>query len=152
MFTIKSLLTTISLLLLTATRIWSLDETKYQLLLKPRSFIPKEGMSDFTTKVASKNKIKGLHSRMYHAVVQFYDIPDEQRKQRLQKAGVRLHHYLPNFAFTASVDSMFDSKQMQSLGIRTITRLTTTDKIEPALLTLSKNETTYVSAYILVIP
>ncbi len=37
------------------------------------------------------------------AVIQFYDLPDEMTRQALEAAGVRLHDYLPDMAFLASV-------------------------------------------------
>ena len=93
----------------------------YKILLKSRQFIPKEGLDE-----ELKAKTLKAGERM-HVMIQFYDIPNEEERLLLEKSGVRLLDYIPEFTYFASISSL----ELNLPKVRAVVSIKPDDKISP---------------------
>lgn len=107
--------------------------SSYEIKLKSRTFTPAEDIEQFFTDIKAKNiKPEDLLSGKYHGVVQFYQVPTNEKKSILEKTGIILHDYLPNNAYTASIDPTLTTQQISTLGlVRSLFTLERNDKLSP---------------------
>ncbi len=71
--------------------------------------------------------------RRFHAVVSLEAIPTPRERQDLTHAGVRLHGYLPDFAFHATVSADLDPADPRLAGVNGIRILAPREKMAPGL-------------------
>jgi hypothetical protein len=98
----------------------------YQLYLQSGTVLPSENAVSVTKDdwVFTSN----LLGNKYYIVIQFYELPDEFKKNILKNAGVELLQYLPKYAYTAAVSKDANLNTIKTLGIRSFTSLTTAQK------------------------
>lgn len=70
----------------------------------------------------------------HYVAVQFYALPGQAEKERLQAAGISLQDYLPNLTYTAVIAQNATLQAFKSGGIRSVFQLTAEQKTVPALL------------------
>ncbi|MBD3347768.1 MAG: S8 family serine peptidase, partial [Candidatus Eisenbacteria bacterium] len=63
-----------------------------------------------------------------HVVIQFYEIPTRAQRAELAAQGITLYDYIPNYAWTASVEPGAMARADESL-VRAVFQLTAEDKI-----------------------
>lgn len=71
---------------------------------------------------------------VYYVVLQFRRNPTIKEKEILQSLGVTLLDYIPNFAFTARLNSLKHLTRIKKYNIRSVFNLTTEYKTLPAVL------------------
>src|SRR4026207_2149039 len=81
------------------------QEKDFSILLNSGKFIPAENISTLNKNSASFQK--SLFGDRYYLVIQFNTLPSEVQKLQLKADGIYLIDYIPNYAFTASIDKNF---------------------------------------------
>lgn len=107
----------------------------YNILLNSGKFIPAENISTVTK--SADIFTKSLFSDKYYVIIQFRSLPDQKEKDKLKANGVELIEYIPNLAYTASVNAGVNIELLRSSNVRSVFRFNTVQKTIPAL--LSKN-------------
>src|SRR6266481_3278196 len=80
----------------------SQQDSAYRLFLKSGSIIPKRNIDSGATRQFNG---RTLHARgQSFAILQFEHIPTDEERQVLLKSGITLVDYIPNNAFTASIN------------------------------------------------
>lgn len=103
----------------------------YTVSLKSRSFIPEANINGFFQNLNQKKLVKNeLLAGKYHVVIQFYNIPTEAEKSKINELGITLHDYLPKNAYTASINIDLAADDVNQLGlIRSLFTLERNDKL-----------------------
>jgi len=77
----------------------------FEVQLKSRAFVPPASTKPLFQAVQEQRLVpQALLTGSYHALVQFYDIPTDVQHRALRDAGILLHDYLPQRAYSASID------------------------------------------------
>jgi hypothetical protein len=109
----------------------SQQDSAYRLLLRSGSFIPQKNIDSNTTDQINQ---KAFHvNGQSFAIIQFEHIPGDDERQRLLKAGITLINYIPNNAYTVSINGAINSSALQQVKARAIIELTAEQKM-PSLL------------------
>jgi hypothetical protein len=99
----------------------------YQVGLKSRTFTPESGTSDEVQQFFYPGE-------SYHALMQFYELPNEIQRQLLEEAGIVLLEYIPNDTWIVSITSREPiSDILVQLKVRWISQLLPIDKVSPEL-------------------
>lgn len=98
----------------------------YSLQLTSGKYLPEENRN-ILTKQSSVFE-QSLYSGKHYITIQFTAIPDEATKSRLTTAGIVLMDYIPNYAYTASVQENFDLNLFKTFPIRSIVQFSTEQK------------------------
>ncbi len=80
--------------------------TGQEVLLRSGPFVPKSDIQEY------------LSSGEQRGVLQFSELPTQERHAELQAAGITLHDYLPNLAYVASIDATLTAQDLAQLGVR----------------------------------
>ena len=103
----------------------SQSNDNYEINLKSRKFTPKE------KEVAVKAN-KGKKEK-FHAIVQFYQVPDKWERKELKKLGLKMLSYMPNNAWFSTIHTAdLDALRNHPL-IRWIGDLEPGDKLSPRI-------------------
>src|SRR5262245_49631544 len=94
------------------------QESDYNILLHSGSFLPAENKNSLDK--SSELFQKSQFADKYYIVVQFNNLPTESEKIQLKALGITLIDYIPNLAYTASVDRQFSISQLQQFDIRSV--------------------------------
>ncbi len=108
------------------------QSSDYSILLNSGKFLPTENTK--TLNQDSETLRNSLFKGKYYVGLQFKAIPVQAQKDQLAAAGVILHDYLPNLAYLASVPQHVNPAKLAEFGVRSVFRLTSTQKTVPALL------------------
>ena len=104
----------------------------YDILLNSGKFIPQENVTNLSK--GSDIFKKSLFNDKYYVVIQFRSLPTEALKDQLKKLGVELLDYIPNNAYTASVNQTTDVTMFSNFSIRSVFYMTSVQKADAALL------------------
>ncbi len=96
--------------------------SQYEIRLKSRAFVPPEGFDPF------------LASGRRHGTIQFFSLPTEAEHHAIRAAGIMLHDYLPNLAYTATLTAPLEPRGLSALDVRALFSLGPTDKLSPSIL------------------
>ena len=98
-------------------------DQQYTIELKSRTFLPEPVIIEAIP--TAKN---------YHAMVQFYELPDETQRNSLEEAGILLLEYLPKNTWITSIKSSQTMREQQEqLNIRWSGKLLPSDKVSPEI-------------------
>jgi len=103
----------------------------YQLSLINGSFTP--GKNIFPGSKAGLNLRLGPVQVKSFVVIQFETIPDEEAKAQLKAEGIELLDYIPNYAYTATVNGALNVTSLTKNKARAVIELTAAQKMQPAL-------------------
>lgn len=107
------------------------QDERYRLQLQHGSFIPEKNINP---EALARLDQKVLRTRgIALVVIQFDGMPSESARTTLAKAGVTLLDYLPAFAYTALVKGALTAEVLQKAGVRAVTTLSPTQKMQQAL-------------------
>src|SRR5215475_1495880 len=120
----------IAALLLSLTAL-SQHDSAYRLFLRSGSFIPQKNIDSSATDQINRKAFR-VNGQSF-AIIQFEHIPTDDERQRLLKAGITLINYIPNNAYTASINGTVNSFALQQAKARAIVELTPEQKM-PLLL------------------
>jgi hypothetical protein len=93
----------------------------YRVLLHSREFVPKADVA------------KHLRSGERRGVLQFTELPGEERHVELQASGIVLHDYLPNLAYAATLGPSVNAHDLALLGVRAWFPLEPNDRLSADL-------------------
>ena len=113
---------------------------RYEVRLKSRAFVPEAGVRAF------------LWSTRRHGVIQFYELPDSEDHDAIRAAGITLHDYLPNLAYTATLTRHVRPQLLKALNVRALFSLAPDDKLAPSILRGEAGERSWVAANVIVYP
>lgn len=109
----------------------SQDNGRYKLSLKSGSFIPSKNIAD--TAINEINRKVARVAEKSFIIIQFESIPTENDKKKLVAAGIQLHDYIPNNAYTATVTGNLNTITLKNTKARAVIELTPEQKMEPSL-------------------
>ena len=105
-------------------------EQPYLIGLKSRTFTPEPGISDEIQQFF-------YPSESYHALMQFYELPNETQRQVLEESGIVLLEYIPKNTWIVGItskESMIEIP-MEELKVRWVSQLLPIDKVSPEIST-----------------
>lgn len=88
----------------------------YNLRLKSQTFLPTENLSEFLLEPNLQNEFQGK----YFKIIQFYDIPSQSQKQQIERTGIEILDFLPNYAFIAVIPNYYNLNQLKQFNIRSV--------------------------------
>ena len=120
-------LLSLSTLLLSCLTLFA-QESNYSILLYNDVFQPEANARTWVADRAERN----LKTKTYK-LVQFEQIPTEQTKQLLQRAGITLGDYIPNYAYIAHFQEGYNPEILLQANTRAIADLDKRIKLSPEL-------------------
>lgn len=102
------------------------QKNDYSILLNSGTITPFENVNTL-----SKNSTlfeKSLFGSKHYVILQFYTLPDEVKKAKLNAAGIKLEEYIPNMAYTATVPASMDVNYLKNFGIRSVLQFSAAQK------------------------
>lgn len=121
----------IAVLLLLSCSLAAQDDSRYSLLLKSGSFIPEKNIT--AEKLDQFSRTAARTTGINFAIIQFEQIPTAAERQQLQRAGIELLDYIPNYAYTATISATLDAGLLTQLKTRAVVELPAVLKMEPEL-------------------
>ncbi|TMI84959.1 MAG: T9SS type A sorting domain-containing protein [Bacteroidetes bacterium] len=109
----------------------SQQDSAYRLFLRNGSFIPQKNIDSSTAQQINRKAFR-VNGQSF-AIIQFEHIPTADERQRLLKSGITLINYIPNNAYTASINGAVNSYALEQVKARAIIELTPEQKM-PSLL------------------
>jgi hypothetical protein len=109
---------------------FSSTASEFTLKMKGRHFVPEQTENfegAITPLIAEKNQVQ------IYRIIQFYDIPSEEDKKRIEEAGINLISYIPNKAFYCGINVNASPEAIQSLNVRSVFSIDAALKISPEL-------------------
>lgn len=98
----------------------------YNVLFKSGNFLPEKNINSLQKEDALFQKSK--FDQQYFVVLQFNQLPTEEAKKELQKAGIELVEYIPNLSFTAVLKGDFELQILQQHHIRSVFQMNNAQK------------------------
>ncbi len=122
--------------LITACLLWSFlahaqDDNRYRLQLQSGGFIPEKNIS--AERLGQLSQRSQKISGQSLLLLQFEKSPDEATRRQLKNAGIELLEYIPNNAYTATVNQSLSPELMQRLQVRAVLELSPEQKMQPTL-------------------
>ena len=111
----------------------SLTAQNYSLQFSAKTFVPEANFASIQSKTTSLWTSTSEFNGSLFKLIQFSEIPTDLEKQALQKLGVKLTHYVRNYAWFATLPSNLDPLQLQGFPIRLITDIEAEYKLSRAL-------------------
>ncbi|MDI6766396.1 MAG: S8 family serine peptidase [Bacteroidota bacterium] len=103
----------------------------YEVRLKSRTWLPPVNSANL---FSIRPQVQKLQAGKLHVLVQFSSIPTESQHEAMKQAGLILHDYIPNFAYSATIEDGFTLEKAAEFGIRHISLFDFRDKVEENLL------------------
>lgn len=75
-----------------------------------------------------------LFDNKCYVLLQFYEVPNTETHKAVKLAGIDLTEYVASTTYRAIIHGAVSISTLESLGVRTVQKLTPTEKIEPLLL------------------
>ncbi|BDS11273.1 S8 family serine peptidase [Aureispira anguillae] len=119
-----TLLFTYSFLFLTAQKDYTI------LLSKGNILLSKDVQTEWER---LKNNPQFVVNNQLYVLIQLDDIPNTEEKRNLQQQGIQLLHYIPNYAWIASISKGLTSSAIQNAKIRGISEFKSTWKMSSQL-------------------
>ena len=108
------------------------QQTDYRILLHSGKFTPEANVNALTknSPVLQQSKFANKH----YVTIQFHAIPSDDTKARMRDAGIVLVDYIPNLAYTATINSNISTELLKSFPLRSIFKFTPVQKTIPAVM------------------
>ncbi len=115
------------------------QEKSFDLLLNAGKFVPQENIVNF-------EKDPGLLQRnlfldKYYVILQFRNLPATETREQMRLAGIELIDYIPNLAYTASINKNITASMLRTFDVRSIVQFNPGQKTVPDI--LNKKVPTY---------
>lgn len=96
-------------------------EKDFRILHTNKEFKPEKGFrSDQKTILLDQKKNRIRYNKGQYFLVQFEELPDQAKKEKLKDLGIKLLDYVPNYSYYAHFKKELNSDQFATLGIRTV--------------------------------
>src|SRR5882672_852302 len=118
-------------LLLLAHSIAAQEDSRYQVQLRSGAFIPEKNIS--AEKLDQFNRIAYRAAGKTFAIIQFEQLPSTEVKKQLQQSGIELLDYIPNNAYTATINGLLNSNVLLKARARAIVEMSAEQKMQPEL-------------------
>ncbi len=109
-----------------------LQEEPYILHFKYSRVLPSGNEAEWSASL--KPSPASMFGGQFFRIIQFFEIPDIQAKERLASAGILLMDYLPSKAYFSSIRSDFNQDIIREMHIRSILEVLPAYKADPAVL------------------
>lgn len=109
----------------------SAKDKDYRLILKTSVVKPESNLHNFIKSDISSEEI---FNGKFYRLVQFNDIPTNAQKDVLEKSGVEILNYIPNYTYQVSFPKGFDKNEIQNWNARSIIKLSNKQKMGNKLL------------------
>ena len=106
-------------------------DERYRLSLKSGSFIPPNNIVDEQVKLI--NQVGKRPGGKSFFIIQFESIPGDNDKKQLQQSGIELLDYVPNNAYSATVNGSLNADVLKKVKTRAIVALNPDQKMQPEL-------------------
>ncbi len=113
----------------------AMAESRYEILLLDQKWVPDEGISATLQRQlnGAATRAQQAGSETVHMLVQVYEIPNEQEKGDLERAGLDLGAYVPGNAFIAAVPASRMNQALAMQEVRTAILWDASRKVHPRL-------------------
>jgi hypothetical protein len=104
-------------------------DQQYLVRLKSRTFTPEPGTSDEVQQ-------SFYPGESYHALMQFYELPDETQRQLLEQSGILLLEYIPENTWIVGIKNsreLMIEEPPAELQVRWMSQLLPIDKVSPEI-------------------
>ncbi len=109
----------------------STQAQNYELLLKNGNIKPTVNNNSFHK---SKKKLaNSLYRNQHYLLLQFFQLPSPELKQKLEATGIRFHHYIPHNAYLSVVPAAALDNELLTRHVRSFYVLKEQDKISKKL-------------------
>ncbi len=105
----------------------------YSLQFSARTVTPQANFEDLLSQSANLRSPLSEFNGLLYKLIQFESIPTENEKEALRQKGVKLLHYVRNYAWLATLPSGLDPMQLDPFPIRVISDLEADFKLSRAL-------------------
>ena len=125
---------TLFLLWLPLSFVYAQDKYKgnYDVLFASGKRTFEANLTDF---IASPNVLTNDYVLGYtYVYLQFYDIPTQTERGRIDEAGVILLDYIPHKVYIAAIPEAFNWQLLGDWGVRTVMKITANDKLDQSVL------------------
>ncbi|QNK64782.1 gliding motility-associated C-terminal domain-containing protein [Pedobacter sp. PAMC26386] len=96
-------------------------EKDFRILLSNKVFKPEKGFpANQKTGITGQANGKTQFTTDQYFLIQFEELPDAAKKEKLKSLGIKLLDYVPNYAYYAHFKKALSSDQFPALGIRTV--------------------------------
>lgn len=107
------------------------ESPRFELLLKSGTVIPEKNI--LTGRPGEFDRTAQRFDGKTFAIIQFDQLPGESEKRMLLQAGIELLDYIPNNAYTVTINGNLRIDVLASTGARSIIEPTAMDKMQPQL-------------------
>lgn len=111
----------------------SVSAQNYSLQFSAKSFVPEANFEALQNQPSTLRTPQSEFNGLLFKLIQFKTIPTESEKQALQKQGVKLLHYVRNYAWLATMPSNLDPIRLRDFPIRMISDIQTENKLSRAM-------------------
>ncbi|MFD2920161.1 S8 family serine peptidase [Terrimonas rubra] len=106
-------------------------DIQFQLQLQDKKFIPQENISDTALKlIESKAGTTNNHTLYF---LQFYELPDESRKETLRRQGIVIQDYVSANTYLAYVTGKLDAQILKTVKARAVLNISPSQKMAESL-------------------
>ena len=104
-------------------------QNDYRILLKTGTFTPEENIQQNNIEIISLEQ----NFKSVYRLIQFYDIPTSEEKNKLTALGIELYGYLPHKTFLSKIPVDINLLLLKNHNIRSIYNLKSSQKIDTKL-------------------
>ncbi len=107
------------------------QETDFRLMLHSGEVLPGQNLDAF---ISSEIPDEELFEGYYYRYIQFYRLPDEEKKEIIRKSGIQLLYYMPYHAFMAAIPAGYDRSLLKGFNVRSVVKQDPMQKLHALLL------------------
>jgi PKD repeat protein len=76
----------------------------------------------------------------YHLYLQFYEIPTQAQRERINASGIQLQEYIPHKTYVAAIPVVVTAKALRDFGVRSVAIIPSSDKIDLRVFTENEHK------------
>ena len=107
------------------------ETSEYNLLLRSGAIVPEKNITPEKLNLFNNKAARAANKTL--AVIQFEQIPTPAERQQLLQQGIELLDYIPNFAYTVTIDGSLSSDILNRFKARSVIELSAVQKMQPEL-------------------
>ena len=102
------------------------ETSEYNLLLRSGAIVPEKNITPEKLNLFNNKAARAANKTF--AVIQFEQIPTPAERQQLLQQGIELLDYIPNFAYTVTIDGSLSSDILNRFKARSVIELSAVQK------------------------
>jgi len=107
------------------------ETSEYNLLLRSGAIVPEKNITPEKLNLFNNKAARAANKTF--AVIQFEQIPTPAERQQLLQQGIELLDYIPNYAYTVTIDGSLSSDILNRFKARSVIELSAVQKMQPEL-------------------